>query len=50
MNHGNKNTGIPLIKIPLNIAHRNNFLDSHCILTVMIPEMMTRAICYKKSF
>ena len=46
--HGNKNIGIPSIKIPFNIARRNHYLDSHCILTVMIPEMMARAICCKK--
>ena len=46
--HGNKNTGIPLITIPFNIARRNHYLDSHCISTVMIPEMMSRAICCKK--
>ena len=50
LGHGNKNTGIPSIKIPFNIARRNHFFDSHCILTVMIPEMMARAICCKKSF
>ena len=49
-NHGNKNIGIPSIKILLNIARRNYYLDSHCILVVMIPEMMTRAIYCKKSF
>ena len=46
--HGN--AGILSIKIPFNIARRNHCLDSHCILTVMIPQMMTRAICCKKSF
>ena len=30
--HRNKNTGIPSIKILLNIAFRNHYLDSHCIL------------------
>ena len=44
-----KNTGIPLIKIPLNIARRNCYLDSHCILTVIIPELMPRAIFCKKN-
>ena len=43
-----KNAGIPSIKIPLNIARRNRYLDSRCILTVMIPELMPRAICCKK--
>ena len=43
-----KNTGIPSITIPLNIARRNLYLDSRCILTVMIPELMARAICCKK--
>ena len=48
--HGNKNTEIPSIKIPLNIARQNHYLDSRCIITIMIPEMMSRAICCKKSF
>ena len=43
-------TGMPSIKIPFNIASRNHYFDSHCILTVMIPEIMARAICCKKSF
>ena len=42
------NTGIPSIKIQLNIASLNHYLDSHCILTLMIPEIMIRAICCKK--
>ena len=36
---GNKNTGIPSIQIPLNIARRNYYLDSRCTLTLMIPEI-----------
>ena len=44
-----KKTGIPSIKIPLNIARRNRYLDSCCILTVMTPELMPRAICCKKN-
>ena len=43
-----KNTGILSIKIPLNVACRNRYLDFCCILTVMIPELMSRAICCKK--
>ena len=44
-----KNTRIPSIKTLVNIARRNHYLDSHYILMVMIPEMMTRTICCKKS-
>ena len=29
--HGNKNTGIASIKIPLNIVCRYYYLDSYCI-------------------
>ena len=57
MNHGqayteqgsSKNTGIPSIKIPLNIARRNHYLDSRCTLTIMILELMPRATCCKKT-
>ena len=42
-----KNAGIPSIKIPLNIARRNRQLDSRCIITVMIPELMPPGICCK---
>ena len=48
--HGNKNTGTPSIKIPLNRACRNNYLDPCCKLTVIIPELMPQAIPCKKYF
>ena len=48
--HGNKNTRIPSIKIPLTMAHRNHYLDSRCTLTVMTPEMMPWATYCKKIF
>ena len=41
---GNKKTGIPPIKISLKIPRQNHHLDSRCKLTIMIPEMMPRAI------
>ena len=44
-----KNTRIPSIKTLVNIARRNHYLDSHYILMVMVPEMMTRTICCKNS-
>ena len=28
LTHGNKNTAIPSIELPFNIARRNNYLDS----------------------
>ena len=43
MHHGNKKTGIPLIKIPLNKAHLNHYIDSRSTLTVMTPKLMPRA-------
>ena len=36
------------IKIILNRAGRSLYLTSRCTFTVMIPEMMSRAICCKK--
>ena len=45
-----KSQEILLMKIPLNRACGNHYLDSSCIFTVMIPEMMPRAICCKKTF
>ena len=50
LHHENKNTGIPSMKIPLNIARQNHYLYSHCKLTVMISLMMSQAICCKKYF
>lgn len=44
----NKNAGILSIKISLSKTHRNHYLDSHCILMVMVPEMMIRAMCCEK--
>ena len=32
------------------MAYRNHHFDSCCILTILIPEMMPRAVCCKKSF
>ena len=49
-NHGNKNTGIPPIKIPNNIARRNHYPDPHCILTVMTSGLMPRVVSCKKPF
>ena len=49
-NHGNKDTGMIFMKTPLNRACQNHYLDSRCILTVMITEVMSRAICCKKVF
>ena len=43
-------TGISSIKFGLNMARRNQYLDNRCILTIMIPEMMSRSIYCKKSF
>ena len=45
-----KNTGIPSIKIPLNMVRRNHYLDFRYTLTIMIPELMPQAICCKKPF
>lgn len=36
-------------KIRLNKTRRNHYVDSHCILTVIVPEMVTQAICCKKN-
>ena len=52
-NHGNENIGIPgisSIKIRLSIARRNHYLDFHCTLTVIMPELMAQALCFIKSF
>ena len=43
--HGDKNTGILPIKIPLNRSYWNHYLDSRCTVTVMMPEMMPQALC-----
>ena len=37
--HGNKNTEIPSMNVPLNTACRNHYVDSRGILMVMIPEI-----------
>ena len=37
-----KNTGIPSIRIPLNTACRNYYLDSRFAKTVMVPELVPR--------
>ena len=42
------NLGILSIKISLNRVRRSHYLNSRCILTVMVPEMMPQANCYKK--
>ena len=44
-----KNTEISSIKILLSRARRNRYRNSRCILTVMIPALMPRAICCKKN-
>ena len=49
MDQGSSKTGIPSRKIPVNIARRNRYLDSHCVLTLMIPELMQRLYVVKKS-
>ena len=46
--HGN-NTWILSIKIPLNGACWNHYLDSRCALTIMILAMMPLAICCKEN-
>ena len=40
-----KKTGILSIKIPLSRACGNQYPDFCCILTVIIPEIMTYALC-----
>ena len=37
------------MKIPVNIARRNRYPDSRCILTLMIPELMQGLYVVKKS-
>ena len=46
--HGIPNTGILTIKITLNRACRNYYLDSCYKLTVLLP--VPRGISFKKSF
>ena len=46
----NINKAHTINKFPLNTACRNLYLDFICTLTVMIPEMISRALCCKKSF
>ena len=49
--HENKNMKeIVSIKIPLYRACQNRYPDHLFSLTVMIPEMMPRAICCKSHF
>ena len=43
--HGNNNTEMLSIKILLNIASSNHYLDT---LAVMIPEMMLLAMCCER--
>lgn len=37
--HGNRNTEIPSMNIPLNTACQNHYVHSRGILMVMIPEI-----------
>ena len=48
--HGNENTGILSMKFLFNRACRNHYLDFHCTLLVMIPEMIPRLTFCKQSF
>ena len=48
--HGNKNTEITLIKIPLCIARQKRYFDPRYTLMVMIPEIKPRAMLLKYYF
>ena len=43
-------TVISLVKILLKRTLKNPYPDSHCILIIIILEMMAQAICCKQSF